>query len=161
MDEATVKRLIADGIKEALAPISTKLKESDAPKLKKGKTIRRMLEGIRMPDAYRKLIVERVKANWPLTEAGATDETRLKAIVEKQLRKVSEALSRETGQVVNLGASQATGDTKAVEAASKEHDEAFAESLRETAEIFMDVNEQTPEDVAKRRLEMFRKGRAA
>lgn len=157
MDEATVKRLIS----EALTPFAKKAKENDAPKLKKGKTIRRMLEGIRMPDAYRKLIIERVRANWPITEAGATDETRLKAIVEKQLRKVSESLSRETGQVVNLGASQSTGDTKAIEAASKEHDEAFAASLRETAEIFMDVNEQTPEDVAKRRLEMFRKGRAA
>lgn len=163
MDEATVKRLIS----EATAPLiaeNKRLKESldPGPKLKKGKTIRRMLEGIRMPEAYRQLIVERIKNNWPLTEAGATDETRLKGLVEKELRKVSEKLSRETGHVINLGASQSTaGDPKVLEAAAKEHEAAFAESLRDAADIFLGVNEQTPEDQAKRRREIFAKGRAA
>ena len=160
MDDATIKRLISEGVAAALAPINSKLKESDAPKLKKGKTIRRMLEGINMPQEYRDLVIERVKTRWPITEAGGTDDARLKLLVEKELRRVSEKLSQKTGRVINLGAS-AAGDTKVAEAAEKQHDDAFRESISSLADIFMDVNEQTPEDQTKRRRSLFLTGRAA
>jgi hypothetical protein len=163
MDEATVKRLIA----EATAPLiaeNKKLKEAiaadEAPKVKRGKTIKRMLEGINLPGVYRDLLIERVKAKYPLTEAGVTDETRLKALVEKELGKIAEQLSKETGRVVNLGPAP-TVDPKLREAAGQEWDKQFSESMHELADEFMDHNEESDPKAVERRRNLFTNGRAA
>ncbi len=164
MDEATVKRLIG----EATAPLiaeNKKLKESitkeDAPKLKRGKAIKALLEGIKFPaQVYNELLIERVKANYPLTEAGVTDDTRLKALVSKELGKISEQLSRESGMVVNLGPAP-TADPKFREAAEKQYDAEFSESMNDLADVFLDHNEETNADALKRRRNLFTNGRAA
>lgn len=165
MDEATIKRLISESVTAALAPISTKLKESEQPKLKRGKTIRKIFEsmGVQIPGVYKDLLVERVKANYPLTEAGVTDDTRLKALVESELKKIAKRISAETGRVVNLGASAgAATNTQAVsEAAAKQHTEAFKESLNDLADIFLDVTSETPKEQREFRRNVFSNGRAA
>lgn len=163
MDEATVKRLIA----EATAPLvaeNKKLKEAiaagEAPKVKRGKTIRKMLEAINLPSVYKDLIVERVKADYPLTEAGVTDEKRLKEAVDRELQRVAKQLSRETGQVVNLGP-PATIDPKVREAAGQEWEKQFTESLNSLADEFLDHNEESDEKAVERRRKLFTLGRTA
>jgi hypothetical protein len=156
MDKEEVERIV----KEAQAPLLAKLAEYEKPKVKRGKTIRRMLEGIQMPEVYRELVIERVKADFPLTEAGAVDETKLKAVVDREVKRVAEKLSKESGRVINFGPA-ATADPKAAETASKEFNEAFQESINGLADIFMDVNVELDEAEVKRRRNLFTKGRAA
>ncbi len=161
MDEAQVQRLVEAAVTKATAPLLAKIAEQEKPKVKRGKTINALLEGIHFPaPVYKDLVIERVKANYPLTEAGATDATRLKALVEKELGKISEQLSRESGMVVNLGPAP-TADPKFREGLEKQYDAEFSESMNDLADVFLDHNEETNADALKRRRNLFTNGRAA
>ena len=149
-------------IKEAQAPLLTKLAEFEKPKLKRGKAIRKMLEGIRLSEAAKDMIVSAVKADFPLTEAGEPDRDKLKARVEKEVQRHGRLLESYGAPKLNLGASAAvTTDVKAIEAADKQHDDAYKEAMGNIADIFLDNTEETDAKVQESRRKLFTKGRAA
>lgn len=171
MDKAEVERLIKESVTAALAPLqeeNKKLRETvlqvASPAPKRGKSIKRVIEtllnGGRLPEVYADLITERVKANYPLLESGLTDEAKLTERVNEELKRIAPALSRDTGRVLNLGAT-AIADPKIAEAAEKRGHDDYREAMTGVADIFLDINEETSEATAKLRRERFIKGRAA
>ncbi len=166
MDEATVNRLIEAKTAPLIAEnkaLKERLGDIDKPKPKRGKLIRKMLEGIRLSEASKDMIVEAVKRDFPLTEAGAVDEARLKVVVEREIRAHGALLESYGAPKLNLGASAAvTTDVKAIEAADKQHDADYKEAMGNIADIFLDNTEETDSKVQESRRNLFMtKGRAA
>jgi hypothetical protein len=116
MDEAAVKKLI----EAANAPLAAenkalkeKLAEMEKPKLGKGKLIKGLLESIRLPKASKKRVIERVRANFPLTEAGEPNGVKLKELVEAEAKREAQYLTKlGVGSVQGLGASAEPAELK-------------------------------------------------
>ena len=107
MDEATLKRLIESAVTAAVVPLQAEVKSlrEELDKPKPGEAIRRLLEGIKMPDAAKQRIVVLLQNSVPLTESKQIDEAKLKPMVEAAAAdeaKYVEAMG--IGRIQGLGA---------------------------------------------------------
>jgi hypothetical protein len=129
MDEAQVKQLI----ETATAPLvaeNTKLRERiaefDKPKLGKRKLIKGLLESIKLHEASKERVIERVRANFPLTEAGEPNTVKLKELVEAEAKRESEYLTRlGVGAIQGFGPTEPAGELKEADV-EKDAQEVFA-----------------------------------
>jgi hypothetical protein len=147
-------------IRESQAPLVTENKrlKDQMGMLLAPNVLREALRDIRLPNPSKDRIVKRLIESVPLTEAGAIDQVKLKALVEAEA--VEEATFLESmgmGRIRDLGVSGgAKPDPEVAKKAAKEVRRDFKETIDGLAAIFVGEGDEN-----KKKRKAFREGRAA
>lgn len=116
MDVAEVNRLIETAIaplKTENAALKERLAQTDKPKLGRRKLIKGLMESIKLPKVSRERVIDRVRANFPLTEAGEPNTVKLKELVEAEAAIEAKYLTKlGVGGPQGFGPSEAPGELK-------------------------------------------------
>ncbi len=165
MELKEVEALISSKLKEAIAPLEAdnkRLKESlaltEAPAV-----IREALADIRLPNAAKQHILEKLVLSATVGEDGEIDKKKLKESVEAEAKVIARVLS-ESGLHVEVGTQMTEDELKKND---KAHAEQFEESLGQLADLFVGPKlvkgsvDETQRRLRKESRRAFREGRAA
>jgi hypothetical protein len=145
MELKEVQALIDAKLKEAVAPLEAKLNIAEAENKRLSQhlaltqapaVIREALSDIRLPDAAKKRIVERLAPAAPLGADGQIDKAKLKELVESEA-KIEAAFLKELGMgvdVASMGVRMTEAEAQTAETASEKQ---FKETIGSMADMMI------------------------